>query len=97
MKARVVTVNALPGKLNEMTAIYKDSVVPAGKKQKGFKGALLLTDADGNKGLSITLWDTEADMNASESGGYYQEQIGKLKSLMAGPPVMEHCEVSVQA
>ncbi len=97
MKARVVTVNALPGKLNEMTAIYKDSVLPAGKQQKGFKGALLLTDADGNKGISITLWDTEADMNAGESSGYYQEQISKMKPLMSGPPVLEHCDVSVQA
>lgn len=97
MKARVVTVKAQPGKLAEMTAIYKDSVVPAGKKQKGFQGALLLTDADGNKGISITLWDTEADMNAGESNGYYQEQIDRMKPLMSGSPVLEHCDVSVQA
>ena len=97
MKARVVTASALPGKLDEMTAIYKDSVLPASRKQKGFKGALMLTDAGGTKGISITLWDSEADMNASEASGFYQEQIGKLKPLMSGPPVMEHCDVGVQA
>ncbi|MEO8249511.1 MAG: antibiotic biosynthesis monooxygenase [Burkholderiales bacterium] len=97
MKARVVTVKAQPGKMDEMTAIYKDSVVPAGKKQTGFKGAMLLTDADGSKGISITLWETEADMTAGETNGYYQEQIGKMKPLMSEPPVLEHCDVSVQA
>lgn len=97
MKARAVTVKAQPGKLAEIVAVYKDSVVAAGKKQKGFKGAWLLTDAEGNKGISITLWDTEADLNLSETNGYYQEQIGKMKPLMAGPPTLEHYEVSVQA
>ncbi len=96
MKARVVTVKAQPDKLAEMALIYQDSIVPAGKKQKGFKGALLLTDASANKGISITLWDTEADMNAGETNGYYQEQIGKMKPLMSGPPVLEHCDVSVR-
>lgn len=95
MKARVVTVQAQPGKLNEMAKIYQDSVVPAGKKQKGFKGAVLLTDANGGKGISITLWETEADMTAGESSGYYQEQIAKMAPFLSATPVREHYEGSV--
>jgi len=97
MKARVVNVQVQPGKTFEAVNIYRDSVVPASKKQKGFKGALLVTDPDTGKGLSITLWETEADMKAGESSGYYQEQIAKLAVVMAAPPAMQHYDVSVQA
>lgn len=96
MKARVVTVQSQPGKMDEMVKIYKDSVVPAGRKQKGFKGALLLTGNDGAKGMSVTFWESEADMLAGEKGAYYQEQIAKLAGLMSGTPVVEHFDVGVQ-
>ena len=97
MYARVVNIQLQPGKTNEGVSIYQDSVVPAAKQQKGFKSALLLTDANSSKGFSITLWETEADMTAGEASGYYQEQIAKFGSILAAPPVREHYEVSVQA
>ena len=96
MYARVVNVQIQPGKTDEAINMYRDSVVPATKQQKGSKGILLLTDPTG-KGISIGLWETEADMKAGEASGYYQEQIAKFASVFAAPPVMEHYEVSVQA
>ena len=96
MHARVATVQVQPGKTQEAIDIYKNSVVPAAKEQKGFQGAYLMTDASSGKAISITVWDSEADMMAGESSsGYYQEQIGKFGSLFAGPPVLEHYELSV--
>ena len=47
------------------------------------------------KALAISVWETEADMLAGESGsGYYQEQIAKFGSLIAGPPALDHYELS---
>ena len=96
MHARAVTVQIQPGKIDEAIAIYRDSVMPAAKQQKGFKGAWLLTDRNTGKGLSVTLWETEADLTAGEASGYYQEQIAKFGGVFAMPPVREHYEVSVQ-
>ncbi len=96
MYARLVTVQIQPGKMDEMLSIYRDSVVPAAKEQK-FKGIFLLTNTDTNKGISITLWETEADMKAGEASGYLNEQIAKLAHAFAGPPTTERYEVSVQA
>ena len=73
MHVRAVTVQIQPGKMQEAIDVYKDSVVPAAKAQKGFQGAYLMTDASSGKGLSITFWDSEADMEAVESIWYYQE------------------------
>ncbi len=69
-------------------------MVPAAEKQKGFRGGYLLTDRATGKGISISLWETEADMKASETSGYLQEQIAKFGGLFAGPPIREAFEVS---
>ena len=96
MYARVTTTQLQPGKTEEAIRIYRDSVVPAAKQQQGFKGVFLLTDPNTGKGLSITLWETESEMGAGETSGYYQEQIAKFAPLLAGPPTREGYEVSVQ-
>jgi heme-degrading monooxygenase HmoA len=97
MHARVVTVQSNPDKIDETTRIYRDSVVPAASQQPGFKGAILLNAQDGSgKGISITLWETEADLEAGESSGYYQEQIDKFKGVFTAAPVRETFEVAVQ-
>ena len=96
MHARLVTVQIQPGKIDEAISIYRDTVMPAAKQQKGFKGATLLTDRDTGKGVSVTLWETEADMTATEASGWWQEQIAKFAAALAAPPVREHYEVSVQ-
>jgi len=96
MHARVTTVEMQPDKIEESVRMYRDSVIPAAKQQQGFKGAFLLTDPNTGKGVSITLWETEADMRAGETSGYYQEQIAKFAQIFAGPPTREGYEVSVQ-
>ena len=97
MHVRAATVQIQSGKMQEIIDIYNGSVISAAKAQKGFQGAYLMTDASSGKALSITIWDSEADMMAGESsGGYYQEQIGKFASVFAGPPELEHYELSVE-
>lgn len=97
MNARVTIVQMLPAKIDEAIGIYRDSVVPAAKQQKGFKSIYLLTDRKTGKGISIALWETEADMTAGETSGYYQQQIAKFKDIFTAPPVREAFEVAVQA
>ncbi len=100
MYARVVRFQIQPGKTNEAVSIYRDSVVPAVKKTKGFKSVLVLTDPNTGKGLSVTVWETEADMTAGETNGYYRESFAKLRAVgadTAAPTGPEHYEVSIQA
>jgi len=97
MLARVTIVQVDLNKFDETIGIYRDSVIPAAKSQKGYRGAYLLTDRKTGKGISITLWDSEEDAIANEQSGYYQEQLGKFKDFFTAPPVREGYEVSVQA
>ncbi len=93
MHARVVTLQIRSDKVPEAVHIFRESVIPAAEKQQGFKGGLLLVDAAAGKGLSLTMWETEAEMRATETGGYLAEQIDKFAALLAAPLIRETFEV----
>jgi len=97
MYARAVNVQFQAGKVDEANGIVKDAIVPVLKEQKGFKGQLLFTQHDTGKAISINLWETEADLSAFEASPLYRELMGRLGSVLAGPPAGERYEVSVQA
>lgn len=95
MHVRVATVQIQSGKMQEAIDIYDNSVAPAIKTQKGFQWAYLLTDASSGKLLSITVWESEADMLESGSdSGYIKEQMAKIGVMFAGPPELDHYELS---
>jgi quinol monooxygenase YgiN len=95
MYARIVTVHAHPDKLDELIAIFRDSIVPAAKQQKGFIGARLFTDRASGKGIAVTRWQSKEELEAGETSGYYQEQIGKIAAFVTAPPTREIFEISV--
>ena len=96
MFARVTFTQVKEAMVDEAVKVTKDSVLPAAKSQKGFRGAHLLTQPKG-KAIMISLWETEGDAIAGESSGYYQEQLAKFKDMFTAPPVHEGYEVSLQA
>ena len=86
MHARLTSVAIQPDKIDEASRIYRDSIIPAVQQQKGNKAAYLLVDHATGKGVSITLWDSEADAQAYESSGSYREQVGKVAQFFTSPP-----------
>jgi heme-degrading monooxygenase HmoA len=97
MYGRIVSGLMQPGRMDEGISIYRDSIAPTAKQQKGCNGVFLLADRKTGKFVSLVLWDTEADMIAGEASGYLREQIAKAAPTFAGPPATEHYEVAVQA
>ena len=97
MYARVTLAELQAGKVDELLQFLCDNVVPAAQAQQGFKGLLLLTDEHTNKGIGIGLWETDADMRASESSdGYYTVQLARGAHFFAAPPVRETYQMTLQ-
>ncbi len=96
MFARLTRVQVNIDRLDETVKLFEESVIPAAKSQKGYRGAYLLTDRKTGKGVALTLWDSEQDAIANEQSGYYQEQVDKFKDVFTAPPVREGYEVSLQ-
>jgi quinol monooxygenase YgiN len=95
MHARVVTSQLQPGKKEEWISICRDSIVPALQQQPGFKGFVMPADTQSDQCIAYSMWETEADLKASETSGFYQEQVAKLKVVLAAPPVREIYELTV--
>jgi len=96
MFARVTFSQVKEDKVDEAVKVTKESVLPAAKSQKGFRGAYLLSQPKG-KAIMISMWDTEEDAVASEKSGYYQEQLAKFKDMFTAQPTREGYTVSLQA
>ena len=97
MHARITTIRTQPGKLPEALNIAQDSIAPLAKEQQGFKSLIALTDPESEELIFISLWETEDDLEAGENSGYYEEQLGKLSSVLAGQAVREAFEANVLA
>ncbi|MEE8519433.1 MAG: antibiotic biosynthesis monooxygenase [Dehalococcoidia bacterium] len=97
MFSQLVRVKVQPGKVDEAIAIFNDVVIPAARQQKGFRNAYLLVDRSANRGVGFSLWETEADVEALATSGFYQEQVAKFAAVFDGPPEREVYEVGAGA
>ena len=96
MYARVVFAHVPADREDAAIQLYNESVVPAAMQQPGFKGLLNLVDRSKGKAISITLWETEEDMLAGESSGYYQQQLAKFEDKLSAPVIQEAYEVNAK-
>lgn len=70
MHARTGTLYPRIEDYERMLATLRETVVPAAERQPGF---VVMGNGEQVKIVGITLWNTEADMLASEEGEYLQE------------------------
>ncbi len=97
MFARMTFLQVLPENSNAAIKLFRRSVVPEAKKQKGYRGACLLSAPASGKAIAVTFWRTEADAAANEASRYYQEQLVKFLQYFSGPPIREGFTVNVHA
>ena len=66
MYAKATQLQFQSGTTDEATRIIRDIMIPSASIQEGFKGAFILrTDADPDKHIIISLWETKAQLLAS--------------------------------
>lgn len=94
MFARVSTFQGPPEQTAEGIRLAREQIVPAAKLQDGFEGIYLLFDRDTGRSLSITFWETEEDMKASEEAA---NRARDESVQVAGDAVVdvEHYEVAL--
>jgi hypothetical protein len=64
--ARVSTLGGSPQQIDEGLRFLREEILPTGKDDPGFKGLIALADRNSGKTLSITLWEREEEMRATE-------------------------------
>jgi heme-degrading monooxygenase HmoA len=97
MFARMTILQVVPENADDAVRLFRRSVVPEAKKQRGYRGACLLTNTAMGKAIAVTFWRREADALANETSRYYQEQLVKFLQFYSGPPMREGYVVQVHA
>jgi heme-degrading monooxygenase HmoA len=82
--ARILRMQLKKDKVEEAANLFKRSVVPLCRKQRGFKGAYYMTDAKTGEGVAMTLWENREAMLASEENRFFQEREAYEVALRAG-------------
>ena len=82
MHARVTIAHYQPGTQEEATSILRDVMLPKARELQGFKGALILNDVVTSAGIIVTLWETEADLEASQPPDEIMGAIERLGLLL---------------
>lgn len=95
MYANMAIAQIQPGKLNEFIATWEVSILPAIKDFPGFKSYYLLTDVDTDKAIGISIYETKADADRTQSSGDYQKLFGVLAAyFVPGSVSREEYEVN---
>ena len=95
MFARVTITEGPPGKIDDAVRVGKETVYPSAKKMKGFKGMYVLVDRKTGKQMAFTLWNTEADLDASaEAANKLRAQY--VQTANAQPAKVEKYEVAIK-
>lgn len=69
MFARVSTFQGSPEGVDDRIKVAEERALPAAKGLDGFKGMLVLVDRSSGKSMAMTLWESEAALQASEDAG----------------------------
>jgi len=96
MHARISTYEGDPGKVDEAIGMIEGQVMPAAKAIPGFSAGYWMVDRDTGKAISVTLWETEEALRASEEAADKLRQEGAAASD-ASIVSVDRYEVAVQA
>ena len=66
MHGRVTRIEGSPEQVDRGNEYVEGSVLPAARQMDGFRGILSLIDRENGRGLTVTLWESEEAMRASE-------------------------------
>lgn len=97
MYVRITTLTFRTEMYDEGIRIFEESVIPAARGQKGFRGFYVLADRTTARCVAMTFWDDEAAAKANEENLYYQEQLVKFMPLYVTAPVREGYELVIEA
>ena len=76
MYARVSQYAVHSERLEEGRRAIEEHVIPALRMQTGYSGGLLLANPESGKMLTVTLWESEQEMHATDEASHWFRAFG---------------------
>ena len=83
MYSRIISLRVRPGNMDQALHIFRSSILPALKNQRGNASVLVFSCREKNEIISCTLWETHEAMMETERSGFLDQQIAKLTTALA--------------
>jgi heme-degrading monooxygenase HmoA len=84
-----------PERIDEAARLFSEDIVPNCRTQAGYRGAYFLVERKLGECVPVTLWETEADMLATEESHFFQTQLVKFLGFFRHGLIREAYEVVV--
>ncbi len=98
MYVRMTFFRVKEGKMDDLRNLYNKHVITAHKNHKGIRFVHLLECMDNiNDGISVTAWDTKADVDAYEKSGDYEKLVARFKEMYSSEPVLKSYEITASS
>lgn len=98
MYVRMTFFKVKDGKMDDLRELYNKQVIPAHKNHKGIRFVHLLECLEEmNQGISVTAWDTKADLDAYERSGDYERLVALFNEMYTGTPSLQSYEVTASS
>lgn len=82
------------GAWGDFERTYRETVLTRAKNLQGLRGRWLAQDAaDKDTGFAVSLWDSQAAMNAYEESPLYREIMAPLQPFFVGEYKTYRCDV----
>jgi heme-degrading monooxygenase HmoA len=95
MHARMLKMQVKPERIDEAARLFAEDIVPNCRSQAGYRGSYFLVDRKLGECVPMTLWETEADMIATEENRFFQTQLMKFLGFFRHGLTREAYEVVV--
>ncbi len=95
--ARVISLQVPSERLEEVTNIYRSTLMPELKEQvPGFSALLLLVNEETGSAIEVTLFESEEDRRRTEEDeGMLERKLDLLADILDEPPSIENHELKI--
>jgi heme-degrading monooxygenase HmoA len=76
MHARMFQFEGSPGEIEAAVALAHDEILPLERQMPGFRGLILLADREERRLVSVSLWESEEEMQGSEASARMLARLG---------------------
>ena len=92
MFARIISLQLKPNASKEFTELLEKQILPALRKQQGFKDEMLFVVPGGPEVVAISLWESKANAEAYQRESY-PEVLKKLAKVIEQAPEVKTYEL----
>jgi quinol monooxygenase YgiN len=93
MFARIVSLNLKSNTHKQFSELFDKQILPALRKQQGFKDEILLVDPGAPKVVAISIWDSKENADAYETKTY-PDAVKSLSEVISGSPEVQTYQVA---